>query len=167
MVHDAPSMVDRLHGASRRQALNRDKYVRLFVRGKLVMTDAEFERATNRDFLRKAHGDCLVFGLGIGLILDPLLKRCNSVTVVEKELDVIAIVGPSFPTCKVFCGDVWKWRPERGRRFDTIYFDIWPHFNEYTDREADRLHKRFKRYLRNEGYMESWCQTARRMYRPW
>jgi hypothetical protein len=165
VTHDTPSRRDRLDGAIHGQPLYRDKYARLFVRNDLVMTDAEFERETNWEVLRRAKGDCLVAGLGLGLILDPLLKRCNTVTVVEKEVDVITLVGPAFSTCEIFCADICQWRPIKGQKFDTIYFDIWPHFNEDTAEEAAKLHQRFRKYLRLGGYMGSWCLAAQRKRR--
>ncbi len=163
IVHDKPSEVDRIRGAISGMPLDRDGYVRLLVRGNLLMTDAEFERRSNRPLLTNAHGKCLVAGLGIGLILEPLSRLCDSVMVVEIEQDVINLVGMFFSQCTIVQGDIFRWKPANGDRFDTIYFDIWPHYNSDTVKEASKLHRRFRRYLAPDGYMESWCRLADRL----
>ena len=44
----------------------------LFVDGALVMSDGANEHETNRGVVRKAQGDVLVAGLGIGMICLPI-----------------------------------------------------------------------------------------------
>lgn len=64
-------------------------YVRLFdkMKKQVVMSDTPMEKHTNQEFLDAAHGDVLIAGLGIGLIVMPLLDdpEITSITVVEKE----------------------------------------------------------------------------------
>lgn len=158
IVHDRPSEMARLRGAMRGQLLGRDQYARLLIRERVVMTDAEFERRTNADVVLHAKGDALVAGLGIGLILDPLLERCASVTVIEKEQDVIDLVGPSFPKAKIICADIFELKPEG--KFDLIYFDIWPDICDDDLEEAKLLQRRFRKCLRKGGWMRSWTTFA-------
>lgn len=159
---DTPSGFERLSGALHGQPLDREKYARLLINGRVMMTDAEFERLTNLEFVCKAHGDILIAGLGIGMILKPALKNGESVTVVEINPDVIALVAPSFddPKLRIVSGDIDSWLPEAGQRFDAIYFDIWEHFNEETNAHATKLGRRFCKYLKPGGWMGSWTRAA-------
>lgn len=158
--HDTPSPMDRIQGSLHGQPLTRDKYCRLLLHGSPVMTDAEFERRTNIGPVLAAKGDALIGGLGIGLIIQPFLEKCSSVTVIEKERDVIDLVGRCFPEVTVIHADIFDWKPINGTRFDTIYFDIWADICSDDLKEARLLHRQFKRYLRPGGYMESWCRIA-------
>lgn len=67
VVQDTPTEFDRLRGMMDGMPLYREKYVRLLVNGVPMMTDAEFERRTNRVPVSKAKGDALVAGGGIGI----------------------------------------------------------------------------------------------------
>lgn len=162
ICHDEPSKIERMRAAMHGMPLDRQKYARLLINGSVMMTDAEFERRTNAEFMREAHGDVLIAGLGLGLILDPVVKRCDSVTVVEINPDVIALVAPQFQNVSVIHGDILKWSPAKEAKYDTIYFDIWPYFNEDTNRQAGSLHRRFRKYLNDGGWMKSWCTIATR-----
>ena len=67
-------------------------YIRLKKNGDgIMMSDTPMERNTNRDFIRKANGDVIIFGLGLGLVIIPLLKKENvkSILVVELYQDLI------------------------------------------------------------------------------
>jgi len=162
LVHDEPSKIERMMGALHGMPLHREKYARLLVNGSIMMTDAEFERATNADFVREACGHVLIAGLGIGLILDPIMEQSESVTVIEKNKDVIDLVGPYFPQVKVIHADIYEWNPPKDARYDTIYFDIWGHFNADTSKDAAKLSRKFKKYLVEDGWMKSWCVIANR-----
>lgn len=165
IVHDIPDKFERMMAGLRGMPLNRDVYVRLIVNGQVLMTDAEFERASNRKLLEHASGHALIAGLGIGLILHPLLKLCSSVTVIEKEADVIALVAPRFPEVRVVHADIWEWKPPSMMRYGTIYFDIWPHFNSDITKQATKLRRQFRSYLREGGWMGSWPVEAQRLRR--
>jgi spermidine synthase len=165
LIHDSPDPLTRMRAARDGQPLNREKYARLIIRGKLYMTDAEFERWTNVDFVQAAKGDVLIAGLGIGLILDPIIPKSTSVTVIEREPDVIKLVSPHFPSVKVVEADIEKWEPPKGTKYDTIYFDIWPDICEGDLMIAKRLHSKFRKYLRKGGWMRSWTTFANRAMR--
>lgn len=165
IVHDSPSSLERMMGAMHGQPLTREKYCRLLVNGGVVMTDAEFERKTNMTPILKAHGNALIAGLGIGLILKPFIDKCESVTVIEKEVDVIALVASSFPTVTVIHGDIFEWLPDKGAKFDCIYFDIWPGVSSDDLGDDKLLRKRFRKFLAKGGYMESWTRIANKYNR--
>jgi spermidine synthase len=136
------------------------KYARLSVHGQLMMTDTPMEHMTNYEFVRKANGDVLVAGLGLGMILHPIMEsdKILSVTVVEKYADVIALVSPTVqhPKLTIVNADIYEWKPAKGTKFDTIYFDIWAEQSTDTLEDMKKLHLRFRSCKSKDGWMDSW-----------
>jgi len=134
------------------------KYVRLFVDGKLMMSDTAMERMSNHDIIEKAKGKVLIAGLGLGLILPPILEKEEAIEVViiEKYQDVIDLVGPKFdnPKLKIICADIFEYTPKK--KFDTIYFDIWPEICSDNLNEIETLEEKYQPFLKKNGYMNSW-----------
>ena len=145
------------------------RYARLKLRGDTVMSDTRIEKITNCEVVNRAHGNVLLAGLGIGMILVPILKKreVKSVLVVEKYQDVIDIVAPHFPSRKlrIVCADIFDWTPEPSAKFDVIYFDIWPDQDTGNLPEMGRLHQRFKGCLNRNNpdrWMDSWARDLLR-----
>lgn len=63
------------------------KYIRLLHNGECVMSDTNMEKRTNSDFCINAHGDIIIGGLGIGMIIMAIQDKSevNSITVIEKK----------------------------------------------------------------------------------
>jgi predicted membrane-bound spermidine synthase len=147
-----------------RAAMGREgKYVKLKINGSLYMSDTQMEKRSNTGFVRSANGKVLIAGLGIGLIIAPLLKRENvtQITVIEKYQDVIDLVAPNFQSDKleIICADILEWKPAKGEKFDSIYFDIWKDVCTDNLEEINLLHRRFKSKLNRENpeaFMDSW-----------
>ena len=127
------------------------------------MSDTRYEQLTNTEVVRRAHGDVLIAGLGIGMILTRILDKpeVESVTVIEKYQDVIDLVEPHYrnPKLTVICADIYDWKPAKGTVFNCIYFDIWA--DQSTDCLVDmaKLHQRFKFFLDkrdDKRWMDSW-----------
>ena len=166
IVHDKPSPSEIMRSAWHGIVTEDRVHTRLLVRGRIMMTDARFERQTNNEFVREARGDILIAGLGIGLIIQPTLDKggVSSITVVEKSADVITLVGPHYtnPKLRIIHADIYDWSPEKGAGYDTIYFDIWPNCcTDYLE-EMTKLHRRFRKYLKPGGWMNSWCRDRLR-----
>jgi spermidine synthase len=159
----------------RRDGVPAGKYARLYVGGTLMMSDTQMEHSTNYRVVRHATGDVLIAGLGLGMILLPIIaKSCvTSVTVVEKHLDVVEAVGRAlFPVmginaCKLnIChGDIMDWRPAKGVKFDCIYFDIWPHKCTGNLPQMAKLHQAFKGRLKGNRWMDSWCRDELKAFK--
>ncbi|HEY3062318.1 MAG TPA: hypothetical protein VGL99_25380 [Chloroflexota bacterium] len=143
-------------------------YARLFVRDELVMSDTWMERESNWPVVCLAHGRVLIGGLGLGMILPPLLANqlVTHVTVVELEADVIEVIQPAFAgqiaagRLELVHDDIRTWNPP-GRtryRYDTIYFDIWPTISAANLPEMERLHRRFRPRLEHSpaAWLGSW-----------
>ena len=127
-----------------------------------MMADNGFERRTSLPAVRQARGDVLIAGLGLGMILHPICGRgrVRSVTVLEKYPDVLELVRPSLPRTRklrIEIADAFTWEPG-ARAFDTIWFDIWPHFGAGTLVDMVKLHSRYKPHLRPGGWMDSWMR---------
>jgi len=141
-------------------------YALLFIKSEsgsstCMMSDLSYERATCLEVVERAHGNVLIAGLGLGMILHPILQKpeVETVTVVEKFPDVIALVSPSLPASSklaIIIGDIFEWVPRPGARYDVIWFDIWP---DIAVTRLAALHRRLTPYLRTENpacWMESW-----------
>ena len=136
------------------------RYAKLTVGGGLVMTDTDMERNSNRAVVQAARGQVLVAGLGLGMILHPILAKTGveHVTVIEKYQDVIDIVTPTLPAEKltIICADIFDWKPAKGERWDVIYFDVWADISTDALEDMSKLHRRFRSRLNPGGWMDSW-----------
>ncbi len=140
-------------------------YMRLFDKQlkECVMSDTPMEQRTNREVISRARGDVLVAGLGLGMILRPMIasSRVRSVTVVEKhseviDLNMLAGFDVNHSKLCLINADIFKWHVPEQRMFDVIYFDIWNSTGQDNKPGMDALHERFKKHLRPKGWMESW-----------
>ena len=150
----------------------------LLLDGDVMMSDTENERLTNRQAVIGAHGDVLIAGLGIGMILIPMLQRpeVRSVTVLEKSADVIALVEPAIREYTIYASklavieaDCFAWVMPKGLKWDWIYFDIWPDICTDNLPEIAQLKRKYSRRLNSESNpnarMFAWCETKLRAKR--
>lgn len=138
-------------------------YVKLFVNGILMMSDTDREKRTNFEFVRQAHGEVVIAGLGIGLILENLKEKVKTgkvtrIVVYEKYQDVIDLVAPVYADMplEIRCADILEYKPERFEKYDTIYFDIWPDICVDNLSQIAVLHQRWKSHKKSGGWMDSW-----------
>ncbi len=135
-------------------------YAVLRVDERLWMSDTSMEHRTNWEVVHEARGNVLIAGLGLGMILHPILakKEVAHVTVVEKYADVIALVSPTVRCQKLTLveGDVYQWLPEKGVKFDSIYFDIWAEQSTDCLEKMKELNHRFRPFKAKGGWMNSW-----------
>lgn len=143
------------------------RYVRLIHGSECVMSDTPMEKRTNREFVENAHGNVLIGGLGIGLILLAIQDKedVNQITVVEKNKEVIELVGNQLPLnskVHIVNDDVFEYKPLF--KYNTIYMDIWNYINEDVYNEQMKpLISRYRRYLvpKSEDenrYIDCWCK---------
>jgi hypothetical protein len=139
-------------------------YVQLRVDDGIMMSNTLMETSSNYDVIYSAKGHVLIAGLGIGLILPAILanKEVLSVTVIEKCKDVIDLVQlhmyplPGGEKLTVIEADIFSWKPEKGKKYHTIYFDIWPNVCTDNLKEINELHRKFTKYKISRGWMDSW-----------
>lgn len=150
------------------------RYAKLRSNGSLWMTDTKMEQDTCREFVRAARGDVFIAGLGIGMVLLAVQDKpeVTSVTVVEYDADVIALVVPQLPLnakVRVVHADAFKWKPPRGQKFDTLWFDIWANICGDNARDFPVLRKHYARARKPGAWVGLWVEeevTGRRPRRP-
>lgn len=158
-----------------RATFSRDAYVpegvycRLTVGRVLMMTDTHMEQNSNYTVVREAKGKVLIGGLGIGMVLLPILEKpeVTSVTVIEKYADVVKLVEPHIRAAagknadklKIIVADALEWKPPKGEKWDTIYWDIWPEICTDNLKDMEVLHRRFARRKTPGGWMDSWMRV--------
>lgn len=130
-----------------------------------IMSDTPTEIFTNVEFVSHAHGDILIAGLGLGIMLKMLqeLPRVKSVTVVEKETEIIQLVEDQLnlpENFKIVEEDIFHYTPDK--KYDVIYFDIWSDISGDALSEVEFLEKRFKEFLTpgEKSWCGSWTQEA-------
>lgn len=147
--------------------LQEGKFVRLYVDGVLMMSDTNMEKLTNIDFITNAKGHVMIAGLGLGLIIHNIRDKIisgvvKSITVYEKNKDVIDLVSPAFSDLPItyVCEDILTYKPPKNEKYDTIYFDIWSEI-DYSKNlpEIKMLHNRWKYHKTSkDSYMDSWLK---------
>ena len=106
------------------------------------------------------------------MIVHPIAKKpeVKSITIIEKNPDVIKLVAPTLPKRKVTVieGDIFEWRPAKGERFNTIYFDIWGNVSTDALEEMAKLHKSFAHHLaRPAEDPQRWMCSWKKDYLLW
>lgn len=133
------------------------RYTRLKQDSTVYMTDLYDEWWTQRRAVQEAvcrGGRVLVTGLGLGLIIESMLRPddlpIESVTVIERSPDVIRLVAPHLlarygARLRVVQADAFRWKPELGERFTVGWHDIWPNpLDAAVFPEIDRLHRHYQ-----------------------
>ena len=118
-----------------------------------VMSDAEYEKITNRAIINQARGNVLIGGLGIGMILIPLLKdkQVKKITVIEKEKDIINLIYSKIKKhdksnkLELIHSDIFEVDIPKEQKFDVIYFDIWDNVCGDNWKEMKKLKKQFRK----------------------
>ncbi|MEK6828910.1 MAG: HNH endonuclease [Nanoarchaeota archaeon] len=141
----------------------------------VMMSTHPSETITNQDFINQAFGDVLIFGLGLGMIVFPLLMDddIKSITIVEYDAGVIDMVGKILlehdynKKVKIIQGDAFSFHESlTDERFDTIYFDIWRQITADSINEMELLHSLYEKFKKsqNASYINSWCYEFKNDY---
>jgi spermidine synthase len=165
----AVTMLRAVATGGREEPISVGRYCQLLVNNGVMMSDTPMEKRTNYEVVRQARGHVFIAGLGIGMILVPILAKpeVTQVTVVERLQDVIDLVAPHFsdPRLEVIHADVFSYKPPKGTRYDVVYHDIWADQNPSDLEEMTQLHRKYGRYLRVGGWQESWRRDELRRYK--
>lgn len=96
---------------------------------KIMMSNDDIELKELEAAAETARGDCLIIGLGLGLLPQEIRQKkgVESVDVVEIAQGVIELVGSNFVNTNVavYHADGRKWVHPDGKRYDWIYADWW------------------------------------------
>ncbi len=126
----------------------------------LVMSNTPAEIRDFVHIIRRAKGNILINGLGLGVLLTAILEKTEvkTVTVIEKSQDVINLVAPTFSSDErvtIICADAFEYQPPKGVRYDCVWHDIWD--NICTD-NIDEMSKLHRKYGKRCEYQDSWCR---------
>lgn len=135
-------------------------YTRLMRGAQVVMSDTPDEMSDHIEPVRRATGSVLINGLGLGMVLNAVLKASiTDVTVVEKSEDVIRLVAQHYttdPRVTIVCADALEFQPPKGKRYDVVWHDIWDNICSDNLDEMITLHRK---YGRRAAWQGSWCRA--------
>lgn len=144
-----------------REFVDPGTYTRLVHRHRgIIMSDTPAEMNDHANAVMRARGDCLINGLGLGMVLGAILKKPEvvRVTVVEIDRDVIALVGPSYAKDSrvgIVRADAYTWRPPSNIRFDWVWHDIW---DSVCADNLDGIAKLKRKYAKRAEWQGAWCE---------
>jgi len=148
----------------RKRHLRPGTYTRLKVDGSLWMSDTPAEKLDHYEAVRCSSGDCLVTGLGLGMVANAMAVRdeVNSVTVIENNPRVIAAIAPHLhQKISVIEADALEWRPPSTAKYGAVWHDIWPSICADNLPEMTKLKRRFARRAEWQGcWAQDLCRRA-------
>ncbi len=152
-----------LFNNKRHRQIDPGTYTRLYhKRFGIVMSDTPAEIRDHHSIIYQAKGDVLINGLGLGMILAACLEKqeVSHVTVIEILEDLIQLVLPHYESLyngrfSVIQADALEYVPEKGKRFNVVWHDIWNDINYDNWEQYKLLHRRYGRRCDWQG---SWCK---------
>lgn len=136
------------------------KYTRLMRGSELIMSDTPDEIRDHMRAIRLAKGNVLINGLGLGVVLQAVLRKAEveHVTVVEISADVIALVATHYETMfgrrlTIVNMDAMDYRPPKNARYGMVWHDIWDNICGDNLAEMSTLHRK---YGRRADWQGSW-----------
>ena len=145
------------------KVVNEESYTKLYQlinsEWLVIMEDNEKEAAEAEDFLNSATGDVLLAGLGLGMVVQPLIdnESVTSITIVEKFQEVIDLVWSHVPQSnkvRLITDDIYTWTPDKD--FDVAWFDSWICPIDGTDPYGTYLTEMKTKYESSVGVGHFW-----------
>ncbi len=131
------------------------------------MSNVAFEIGTHERYASEVTGDVLIVGLGLGYnsIQAEDKKDVTSITIVEKEEEVIELVAEHIAHRKVTVvhdSILHYFETLRNNvKYDYIWFDIFPNDPIYFPEEVALLTDLAERHLKGQGKIRFW-----KLYKP-
>lgn len=124
-----------------------------------IMEDTELEANQAHNFLSAATGDVLLAGLGLGMVIKPLLdnESVASITIVEKFQEVIDLVWKHVPKSdkvKLIKDDIYSWIPQKS--YDVAWFDSYIYPQDGSDPLGEYLDDMTNKYRTYVGSAYFW-----------
>ena len=153
----------------------RGRYTRLR-RGKtVVMTDTPEEWLSHRVAVAEAArrgGQILVTGLGLGLVVEAILRHpigeVEQVTVLERSPDVVRLVGEHLTyrygrRVQVVLADAFSWTPHKRMRYTLAWHDLWDTPGSANLASIELLEERYRNFCDWQGaWGLEWCRAPKR-----
>lgn len=91
-----------------------------------IMSNSDYEKQRNLEFVEKAKGDVFIAGFGIGLIVLPIINKpgVTSIEIVENQQEIIDLIASQLPLnekVKIIKCNYFDFKPSH--KYDTIYLD--------------------------------------------
>lgn len=132
-------------------------YWKLTCDGEIVMTNTPAEVGDHLDFIRRAKGRVLIAVLGLGMVLQEVLKKpdVSKVTVIEISEDVIKLTGKFYsdPRMEIVNANIYTYTP--GTVYAYGWYDIWNYISEDNCREMQQIKDRLRRFVADQS---CWCE---------
>lgn len=161
--------------SSKGRSVPAGQYTGLYVNGHVMMSDTPDELSDHLGPYSVASGTCLVSGLGLGCVVEGMLRKRNSqgelavdkVIVLEKSTDVLNLVeahlvGRYGNRLEIRNVDALEYKPPKGERYDVCWHDIWLSLCEDNLKEMTKLHRRYGRKCDWQGSWGKELLQARR-----
>lgn len=120
-----------------------------------------------RTCLYRLRGDVLISGLGLGMVahmltrLPELSEHVNSITIIEKDADVIKLCADHYRKDKrieIIHADTFAWVPPKGAHYDAAWHDIWDEMCGDYRPEMTTLRRRYQRHVA-KGQQYCWGEA--------
>ena len=119
----------------------------------VVMSDTRMEALTNKPCISAAKGRVLVHGLGMGFLLENILRKpeVSYVRVIEIDPDLITLVKPHFKVdiladrLEIIEDNALERRPEPNEKYDLVWHDIWDGLSSDNLAQMSTLQRRWAR----------------------
>jgi hypothetical protein len=138
-------------------------YTGLFHGTELIMSDTPDECSDHLDAIHSATGTVLINGLGLGVVLQAVLRNPDvvHVDVVENSADVVTLVAPSYQDQRVLVhrADAFDIQWPTDARWDTVWHDIWP---DISDEHVPQMNKLRRKYAGRCRWQGCWAEYMMR-----
>lgn len=150
------SLLEGLRGYPDSKPPLRGIYTRLKHQEMEIMSDIQDEWAAHRQAALQAArrgGRVLVHGLGLGLIVEVMLRNpfshVEQLTVIERSPDVIRLVGTHLQArygkrLRIVRADAFGWQPPENVRYQVVWHDIWERIDPHNLEAMDLLEGRYR-----------------------
>jgi len=152
-----------INGYPERAVVSGDFTRLVFDNSEIVMSDTPAEINDHLPFISQAHGHVLIAGLGLGFVAEQCALRpeVDSVTVIEIEKDVIALVKDhlaKYDKITIIEGDALDWVADIDGYYNCVWLDIWPSINPDNLKEILGLEDWFDQFVVEGGLVDSWSK---------
>jgi len=135
-------------------------YKRLIRSGTTVMSNTPDEIRDCLWLINNASGNILINGLGLGVVLIPLLEndKVEKITVIEISKDLIDYVGKYYkhPKLTIINANAYEWKPPKDEYYDYVWHDIWDNICSDNLEGMKKLHRKYGRKCKEQA---SWCRS--------
>lgn len=157
-----------LHGFGYR-GVRPGNYTKLTHNAQIIMSDTPAEIRDHLEVIRKAAGNVLLNGLGLGLVLRACLLKpeVDHITVIEIAPEVIALVEPHLrkqfdDKFTVHEADALFWQAPNNSRWDVVWHDI---FDTICADNLPIMTRLKRRYGSRCSWQGCWAEYEHRRHR--